>query len=198
MFGFQSQLLPVLFRIQEWIICCSRLIILPSLFAKLLKYEVKWLNKAEKLKSFYDCHGYIELFACKAFGGNYNAVIRNSRPRWLVKGSYLTTNKYPKNWPLPSSCWESTSFIQSKYCPMFGFQSHLLPVLFRIHEWIIFCSRLIILPSLFAKLLQYEVKKDLRRLSSWRLFTIAINILNCLLAEPWELLTIIIQYNSSI
>ena len=46
-------------------------------------------------------------------------------------------------------CWESTSFILSKYCPMFGFQSHLLPVLFRIHEWIIFCQRLIILPSLF-------------------------------------------------
>ena len=34
-------------------------------------------------------------------------------------------------------------------CPMFGFQLRLLPVLFQIHEWIICCLGLIILPSLF-------------------------------------------------
>ena len=33
-------------------------------------------------------------------------------------------------------CWESTSFILYN-CPMFGFQSDLLPFLFQIHEWII-------------------------------------------------------------
>ena len=66
-------------------------------------------------------------------------------------------------------CWESTCFILSKHCPMFGFQSHLLPVLFQLYEWIICCSRLIIIPSLFAKLLQYEVKNDLRRMNSWHL-----------------------------
>ena len=82
-------------------------------------------------------------------------------------------------------CWGSTSFILSKYCPIFGFQSHLLPVLFRMHEWIICCSILIILPSLFAELLKYEVKNDWRRLNSWHLFTIAIDISNFLLAKPW-------------
>ena len=45
-------------------------------------------------------------------------------------------------------CWESTSFILYN-CPMFVFQSHLPPVLFLIHEWIIWCSTLIILTSLF-------------------------------------------------
>ena len=67
MFGFQSHLLPILFRMHELIIFCSRLNILPSLFAKLLQYEVKKrLKKAEQLTSFYDCQRYIELFACKA------------------------------------------------------------------------------------------------------------------------------------
>ena len=110
----------------------------------------------------------------------------------------LIMNLQDWNLPWPKECVGNQLVLFYLNCPMFGLHSHLLPVLFRMHDWIIFCSRLIILTSLFVKLLQYEVKNDLRRLNSWHIFTIAIDILKCLLAKPWELLTMIIQYNSSI
>ena len=41
-------------------------------------------------------------------------------------------------------------------------------------------------------------KIDYSAFTIWHLFTIAIDISNCFLAKTWELLTIVIEYNSSI
>ena len=66
----------------------------------------------------------------------------------------LIINLQDWNLPWPKECVGNKLLSFYLNFPMFGFQSHLLPVLFRIHEWIICCPRLIILPSLFDILLR--------------------------------------------
>ena len=61
----------------------------------------------------------------------------------------LIMNLQDWNLPWPKECVGIQLLLYYINCPMFVFQSHLLPVLFWIHEWIIWCSTLIILDSLF-------------------------------------------------
>ena len=61
----------------------------------------------------------------------------------------LIMNLQDWNLPWPKECVGNQILSYYINCPMFGFQSHLPPVLFWIHKWIIWCSTLIILTSLF-------------------------------------------------
>ena len=61
----------------------------------------------------------------------------------------LIMNLQDWNIPWPKECVGNQLLSYYINCPVFGFQSHLLPVFLWIHEWIIWCSILIILTSIF-------------------------------------------------
>ena len=77
-------------------------------------------------------------------------------------------------------CWESTSFILSKLS----------------NVWISVTLTSCFILNTRMDYLLFDI--DYYAFTIWHIFTIAIDISNCLLEKTWELLTIIIQSNSSI
>ena len=100
-----------------------------------------------------------------------------------------------QDWNLPwaKECVGNQPISYYINCPMFGFQSLLYTVWYRIHKGIIWTSTLCIFGvTIWHPFTIWHL------FINWHLFKIVTNILTCLFAKMWELLTIILHSISSI